>query len=187
MIRLRPQPTLPAAPREFVKAGHGYYFGASSRPSFGIILSVSESTVRYCVPYVLQVRQDRRAIFESLVALGHGTVAKDAEQWAKGEEAADESTPQGRLTKHMAAVCAARLAAHGAPVVFSDYDRMLCRVSAPKGRDVCGLASQWGVVGELEEEWNRITVECDRSTIPSLVECGLTVESAEVARACPRE
>jgi hypothetical protein len=187
MIRLRPRPTLPAAPRESVKVGHGYYFGASSRPSFALVLSVTDTTVRYCVPYVLQVRQEQRAIFELLATSGRKTVSGDAEQWAKAAQTADDSTSEGRLTKHMAAAHAARLAAHGAPVAFADYDRVSCRVSAPAGRDVYGLASQWGVVGEWEREANCITVECDRSTIPSLVECGLTVASAEVVRACPGE
>lgn len=165
---------------------HGYYIGASSSPTFVLVLGVDGDMVRYVNAHSLAEPRASVSIFGSLASSALATLAKDAARTAAAAEGADMTTAVGRLSRQVADMCAARVAAHGAPVVLSDYDKVELRVSAPGEIDVYGVAKMWGVVGDWNHEANAVSVECDREDIARLVAAGLTVESVSLVKACPR-
>ena len=166
-----------------VKPGHGYYIGASSSPSYVLVLSVTDDTVRYADAYSLAVSQSPRWIFADLACTALATLKKRAEATA----AYAASCPERE--RAFAALCAegsaGRVSAHGAPVTFADYDSVECRVSAPKGADVYGLAKDVGVVGNWDDDANEVDVECDRGDLPALAAKGLTILSTRTLKTCP--
>lgn len=168
-----------------IKAGHGYYIGASSSPSFVLVLAVEGSMVRYANAYSLEAHRDSRAVFEDMACSALDTLKKHAAQSAANAVNANESKAAGRLAKQIEKACAGRVAAHGAPVTFADHDKVEARVSAPKGADVYGIAKNWGVVGDWDDDANKVSVECNRGDLGHLAAAGLTIESVRLVKACP--
>jgi hypothetical protein len=168
-----------------VKAGHGYYLGASSSPSFVLVLAATDDAVRYCDSYSLAVQTQPRWIFEDLTVSAHETVKRDAASYAKAAETANESTAGGRLTKQCARVAAERLAAHGAAVVFSDYNRVECRVKGSATVDASRVGKDYGVVGDWDSEANEVTVECSEEDVCRMLGAGVTLGPLRVIKACP--
>lgn len=171
--------------RADVKAGHGYYMGASSSPDFVLVLAMAGDMVAYCGSRDHKRSVMARWIFEDLVSRAGETMRKDAEQTAAAAQGADTSKAMGRLSKQVAEMCAFRVARHGAPVTFADFDRIELVVSAPSDVDVYGVAKKWGIVGDWDSAANRIGVECDRVDVANITEAGLTIESERLVRACP--
>jgi len=58
-------------------------------------------------------------------------------------------------------------------------------VSAPAGVDVYGLAKNVGIVGDWDDDANKISVECAREDRGHLEAAGLTIESERVIKTCP--
>ena len=170
-----------------VKAGHGYYLGASSSPSFVLVLAATDDAVRYCDSYSLAVQTQPRWIFEDLTVSAHETVKRDAASYAKAAETANESTAGGRLTKQCARAAAERLAAHGAPVCLSNYDRYEVRVMGAPGVDVYRIGGNYGAVGNWDDSTNVVDVECsDEDMCAMLARDGVTKVSARLVKACPK-
>ena len=165
-----------------IQPGHGYYIGASSSPSFVLVLSVGR-IIRYVSARSLEVSTCERDIFGHLAGRALATLKKRSEQTA----AYAASCPERE--RALAALCAkgsaACVASHGAPIVLSDHDRIEYRVSAPVGVDVYGLAKNVGIVGDWDDDANKISVECDRGDRVHLEAAGLTIESERVIKTCP--
>lgn len=138
-----------------VNAGHGYHYGASSSPSFVLVLAVSDSTVTFCDAYSLTRQSAPRWVFEDLAARGGLTMRRAA---GVAHLAAKDApaTAAGSLAVQCAKVAAERAKAHGAPVTLADYDRVELRVRGEG--DVYGIATARGVVRDWQG--SEVTVEC---------------------------
>jgi hypothetical protein len=169
-----------------VKVGRGYYIGASSSPSFVVVLSVADSMVRYVNSYSLVESSVAMWIFADLACSALATLRKDVERARAEASRADTSTALGRLAVQIETVCEERAAAHGAPVDVARFDRFEVRVSAPKGVDVYGIGKNWGVVGDWDHDANEVSVECDRDGVEGMVAAGLKIVSERVVKLCPR-
>lgn len=169
-----------------VKAGHGYYLGASRSPSFVLVLAATDDMVRYCDSYSLAVQTQPRWVFEDLTVSARETLERAASDTVKAAESANESTAMGRLAKQCARVAAERVAAHGAPVCLADYDRFVARVKGAPGVDVYGIGQSYGVVGEWDDAANEVDVECTRDDLCRMLGRGLTLVSDRMIKACPK-
>ena len=175
------------ARRTEIKPACGYYMGASSSPTFVLVLSVSDDMVRFCDSYSLAVQTQARWIFEDLVCTARETLVRAAEQSRIAAESADVSTAMGRRTKQIAEVCAGNLALHGAPVCLSNYDRYEVRVMGAPGVDVYGIGKSYGVVGNCDDAANVVNVECsDEDMCAMLAREGVTKVAARLVKACPK-
>lgn len=116
---------LAAPKRAEVKAGHGYYLGASSSPNYVLVLSVTDDRITYANAYSLEARTEQRWIAEDLIARGGATMAKLA------------SEADGVFAEY----ARARAASHGAPVTLADYDRLEVTLEA---RDTVATADHYG-------------------------------------------
>lgn len=170
-----------------VKAGHGYYIGASSSPSFVVVLGVDGEVVRYVHAYSHAESRTERWIFAGLACSALDTLRNDAEQAAVNARNADASTAMGRLAQQIDRVCAERFASHGHAVDIARFDRFEVRVSAPRGVDVYGIAKTNGVVNDWDDDANEVTVECDRDGVDYLVGAGLKIVRERMTKRCPRD
>lgn len=165
-----------------IQPGRGYYIGASSSPSFVLVLSVGR-LVRYVDAWSLEVSICERDIFNHLAGRAIATLKSHSERMAAYAASCSERE------RAFAALCskasADRVASHGAPIVPSDYDHIEYRVSAPVGADVYGLAKNVGVVGDWDDETNKVSVECSRADRVQIEAAGLTIESERVIKTCP--
>lgn len=168
-----------------VKAGHGYYLGASSSPSFVLVLAVTDDAVRYCDSYSLTVQTQPRWIFEDLTVSAIGTIQRAAAASVKAAATADVATAAGRLAKRIADVYAGQVAAHGAAVVFSDYNRVECRVKGSATVDAYRVGKDYGVVGDWDSDANEVTVECSEEDVCRMLGAGVTLGRLRVIKACP--
>jgi hypothetical protein len=167
-----------------VKASHGYYIGASSSPSYVIVVGVDGDMVRYVDSYSLTESCAARWIFEDLACTALATLKKDEAR----THAACTNNLEGasrRLAQMVADMCNHRVNAHGKAVNLADFDKMGLRVSAPKGVDVYGIAKNYGVVGGWDYDANEVDVECDRREIASLLDAGLTILTERLVKTCP--
>ena len=174
-----------------VHAGHGYYFGGSSSPSFVIVLAVASESVTYCDARSLEKRREQRWIFEDLVSRAAETVRKDATRAAEQSKGADTSKAMGRLAVQVAAMCAWRLTANGAPVSTESFDRVRVTMTAREG-DVYPFADRLGVIVKVAEETRTAIVETNNRDLGEFVKVGLAekwpveVVSVETIKCCPR-
>lgn len=175
------------ARRTEIRPACGYYMGASSSPTFVLVLAVTDETVRFCDSYSLAVQTQARWIFEDLVCRAHETLVRDAENNRIAAVGADLTTAIGRLAKRCAEMCAERLASHGAPVCLSNYDRYEVRVMGAPGVDVYGIGKSYGVVGNCDDAANVVNVECsDEDMCAMLAREGVTKVAARLVKACPK-
>lgn len=165
-----------------VHAGHGYYMGGSSSPSFVLVLAVTEDSVAYCDAGRLEARREQRWVFADLVSRAGETVRNAAQQAAMGAKGADPSKAMGRLAILRAKVCADRVEDHGAPVVFADHDRV--RFVVTSDGDAYS-ADRYGVLVNFDSDKNVATIESARSVGETLIAAGFRVLSATVIKACP--
>ncbi len=174
-----------------VHAGHGYYFGGSSSPSFVIVLAIASESVTYCDARSLEKRREQRWIFEDLVARAGETTRKDAIRTTEQAKDADISKAMGRLAVQVAAMCAWRLTVHGAPVSPESFDRVRVTMSASEG-DVYPFADRLGVIVKVVEETRTAIVETNNRDLGEFVKAGLAekwpveVVSVETVKSCPR-
>lgn len=163
-----------------VHAGHGYYMGGSSSPSFVLVLAVSDDYVTYCDTYRLEARREQRWIFEDLVSRAGETVRKAARQASL--VVADPNTAIGRVAAQNARWCAEAVEDHGAPVVFADHDRVRFTVTADGD---AYSADRYGVLVSFDSDKNVAVVEAARSVGETLIAAGFRVLSATVIKVCP--
>jgi hypothetical protein len=167
-----------------VKVGHGYYIGASSSPTFVLVIGIDDDMVRYIDAHSLTESRVPTWIFADLACSALATLKKDEARTHAACTFRLEGVAR-RLAQDIADMCNYRVLRHGHAVEFADFDKVECRVSAPDGVDVYGLAKSWGVVGDWDSDANKVSVECDRSDIANLAEAGLTIESTRLVKACP--
>lgn len=167
----------------FIYAGHGYYFGASSSPSFVIVLSVTPESVTYCDAHGLETRREQRCIFEDLAVRAGETMREHARRAKASAEGADTSKAMGRLAVQIARVTSERAADHGAPVVFADHDRVRFTVTADGD---AYSADRFGVLSNFDSEKNVATIEAPRSVRAILEAEGFRVLNVETVKSCPR-
>jgi hypothetical protein len=177
---------LSAPKRADVKAGHGYYFGASSSPSFALVLSVSDDVVVHADSYSLSVTRTPRWIFEDLVARAAQTVIDDFNRAAEACNAINKrggpKTTMEQFAFQLARRLDARHESNGAPVSFADHDRV--RFSVTCDGDAYG-ADQFGVLASFDSEKNVAIVETARSEESAFVDAGFRILSTETVKACP--
>ena len=111
-----------------VHAGHGYYMGGASSPSFVLVLAVTEDSVTYCDAGRLEARREQRWVFADLVSRAGETVRNAAQQAAMGAKGADPSKAMGRLAILRAKVCADR---YGVLVNF-DSDKNVATIESAR-------------------------------------------------------
>ena len=165
-----------------VKAGHGYYMGASSSPSFVLVLAATDDVVAHVDSYSLSVSRTQRWIFEDLVMRGLKSIT-DAYNRAGAEAVrADTKTAMGRLAVQLAKVAEARWEQHSAAVNLADYDRVRFAVTRD-GDAYC--ADQFGVLVDFDSDKNIATIETARSMAAEFERAGFRVLSTETIKACP--
>jgi hypothetical protein len=165
-----------------VLAGHGYFFGGSSSPSFVIVLAVTDDSVTYCDAHKLESRREQRWIFEDLAARAGETVRAQAARAAEQAKGADLATAMGRVLARNATFAAEQAADHGATVTFADYDRVRAQVT----RDGDAYyADQYGLLVDFNAEQNLATVETGRAALATMTAAGFRVLNTETIRACP--
>lgn len=165
-----------------VPAGHGYFFGGSSSPSFVIVLAVTDDSVTYCDAYKLESRREQRWIFEDLAARAGETVRAQAARAAEQAKGADLATAMGRVLAQNAKFAAEQAADHGAKVTFADYDRV--RVQVTRDGDAY-YADQYGMLVDFDSKQNLATVETGRAALATMTAAGFRVLNTETIRACP--
>lgn len=162
-----------------VKAGHGYWMGASSSPSFVLVLGVAGDMVRYVNARTLEESRAALWIFSDLACSALDTITKRAEQnFFPGIGL--------RLAQAMHDRAVADLAAHGAPVNFADCDRVVYRVRGTAEVDAERVGGAMGVSGNWDSEANEVDVETDRAGKAHLIAAGLTILSERLVKACPK-
>lgn len=173
---------LSAPKRADVKAGHGYYFGASSSPSFALVLSVSDDVVVHADSYSLSVTRTPRWIFEDLAETARETITRDYNRAGAAAVGADRTTAAGRLV----ILCAKRAEecweSNGAPVVFAEYDRVRFVVTCDGD---AYSADRFGVLVDFDGDKNVATIETARSLASAFEAAGFRILSTETIKACP--
>ena len=173
-----------------VSASCGYYIGGSSSPSFVIVLAVTPESVTYCDAHSLDARREQRWIFEDLAARAGETMRAHATQAAANAKGADTSKAMGRLAIQVAAMCAWRADAHGAPVSLESFDRI--RVTMTADEDVYPFAERLGAVASVTEDSRTATVDTNNRDFGEFVKDGLAekwpvkVVLVETVKSCPR-
>ena len=176
-----------------VHAGHGYYFGGSSSPSFVLVLAVTDDSVTYCDACRLEARREQRWIFEDLVSRAGETMRKDAARTAANATQADISPAAERLNVQIAKVCADRVALHGAAVNLDNYDRVRVELVAGEGVDVYSYAGALGLIVDYSSEARTAAVECNRDAVNDFTKrafasgerLDLTLTVVATIKACP--
>ncbi len=169
-----------------VKAGHGYWMGASSSPSFVLVLSADESQVVFCNSYTLDRQVIARWVFNDLVTTAGETVRRAAAAAKAAAASATDATAAGRLAIMMADHHAERAQDHGAKVDFSNYTRVEARIAAPAGVDVYGIAKAWGTLTDWDQEANEATIACSDYDLCRMIGARpVKVLQCRTVKACP--
>ena len=176
---------LTAPKRAEIHCMSGYYFGASSSPSFVIVIGLTDDLVSYVDARTLEVQRAQRWIFEDLVGRAAETIRKDAERTAAAAVGADTTKAMGRLAVQIAEMCEWRMRTNGSHVEPEGYDRV--RATLRGEGDVYGRADQFGVLVDWNPETGTAIVEGARRefTFDALVKAQLNLDNVETIKECP--
>jgi hypothetical protein len=165
-----------------VYAGHGYYLGASSSPSFVLVLAADDTMVTHVDAHRLSVSRTPRWIFEDLAETARETITRDYNRAGAAAVGADRTTAAGRLV----ILCAKRAEecweSNGAPVVFAEYDRVRFVVTCDGD---AYSADRFGVLVDFDGDKNVATIETARSLASAFEAAGFRILSTETIKACP--
>jgi hypothetical protein len=165
---------LRAPQRVEVKAGHGYYMGASSSPNYALVLSVTDSQIVYATSYSLERVVCQRWIAEDLIATAGETVKRRAIDDKNAGSPCRDATWN-------------RTMAHGAAADPSSYDRVEVTLLAVGEADHYGAAKAYGVLtGWGGTDANIHVVECAASEAQTLAaDVRFKVVGFRTIKACP--
>ncbi len=160
--------------RQGLKPGHGYYFGASTSPTYVLALTVTDDVVVYIETSTLRRGTAPRWVAEDLAARAGVTV----------RQLADDATAR---KDRFAGARAAHAAAHGLAAQPADFDRLRVRAAPVNGTASThwSAAERHGNVG-FEEDEGVFTIELRRRALAALqADAAFEVRAIETIALCP--
>jgi hypothetical protein len=136
--------------RADIKAGHGYWLGASSSPDYVLVLEVTDDSIVYVNAHGLTRSTIVRWVGEDLISKGGATVK------CRAIDDENSDSPFAHITWE-------RMLRHGAPVVLADYDRQEVSLRGIGKADHYGIAKNYGVLTDWDGG-DCYVVECVAST-----------------------